>query len=250
MHVLFIVGLAHAGFSCSLPQEVVAAALVSQFGVESVEDLGCGSAQKLISQLEPTAPTNVFYLSPLIYNGGDVTSDGKNSGGVSGFQGRRDALACLQTAPLLEDLERWTHWELIYEPTLGKLSEFLQKEAVLAPDSEQIAALELPTGALIRISPNSSMSDFVKSLQSADYIGTSGHLVSMMVKAGTVRELPIQLLGNHVESALEEFSVEAKSDTDNWCQDAASMFVFQCLVRIPVKICQYVANGVSTLLFS
>ncbi len=248
------------------PQEVVAVAIETQFGVDSVETLGCGSVRKLLTQLDQVSVLNgVSYLSPLIYNGGEVVTaevqGDRISGGILGFQGRDDALACLRKAPLLEDLGAWSHWDLVYKPTLGNLSDFLQKEAVKTAHSsegEPVTALKLSPGTLVRICPNSSTSDFVKSLQSADHIATAGHLVSMVVKTGSVCDIPIQLLGSHIESALEEMSAEIQSGgsaysdigeyADDRHQDVASMFVFQCLIRIPMKICQYVANGVSTSL--
>ena len=44
-----------------------------------------------------------------------------------GHQTRDAALACLQNCPLLEDLERWSHWSLVFEPQHGNLKDFLQK---------------------------------------------------------------------------------------------------------------------------
>ncbi len=240
------------------PQGVVAAAITAQFAVDSVEDLGCGSVEKLLAQPHQVpATTSVFYLSPLVCNRSKAVPARGHTGGALGFQGREDALACLRRAPMLEDLARWTQWRLVFEPTLGKLSDFLRSEEnslIPPPENNRVVALELSLGILIRISPNSLMSDFVECLQSSDPIGTAGHLVSMIVKAGSVHGLPIQLLGSHVESALEVLSAGSKLEEstdeieDPKHESLASKFVFRCLIRIPAEICQYVAIGVSQLI--
>ena len=47
--------------------------------------------------------------------------------GILGHQTREQALACLQTCPLLDDLAEWSHWALVFEPELGGLKDFVQK---------------------------------------------------------------------------------------------------------------------------
>ena len=52
---------------------------------------------------------------------------GKREVGMLGQQTRDAALACLQRCPFLEDLEKWSHWSLVFEPQYGSLKDFLQK---------------------------------------------------------------------------------------------------------------------------
>ena len=47
--------------------------------------------------------------------------------GVLGHQTKDKAMAALQNCPLLDDLAEWTHWELVFQPELGGLKEFVQK---------------------------------------------------------------------------------------------------------------------------
>lgn len=44
-----------------------------------------------------------------------------------GHQTKERALACLQNCPLLEDLADWSHWDLVFQPELGPLKDFVQK---------------------------------------------------------------------------------------------------------------------------
>ena len=238
------------------------AAVKLQFGVDSVEDLGCGTVEKLMTeqemlQLQPTSI--VSYLTPLFLNGAeDLAQDGRmtdSSAGILGFQESEDAIACLQKAPLLEDLKQWSHWDVIYKPYIGDLAEFLQSEAVQSIHMQNtVLAMELTPGHLIHICPTSTISDFIRAIEAADPVDTAGHLVSMVVKAGSVHEIPTQLLAKHVETGLEKMSANRQisatsiSEAEGQKEDIASEFVFHCLKRIPAKICHVLANGVRNFL--
>ena len=40
---------------------------------------------------------------------------------------REQALVCLQNCPLLMDLAKWSHWDVVFRPTLKDLKDFIQK---------------------------------------------------------------------------------------------------------------------------
>ena len=238
---------------------MVASAIKLQFGVTSVEDLGCGNIDKLMAEEESlqhqtsSSTPVIAFLSPVLVN--DEPSEAslqqvaQPTVGVLGHQTRDDALEILQKAPLLKDLTEWSHWELVYKPQLGNLSDFLYKEASKAgaKSSSFVHALELSPGKLLRICPDSSIQDFIEAVEASDPIGTAGHLVSMIVKRGSVREVSMQLLANRVETALEKLRASTAM-ADDWSPsgDAATKFVFDCLLRIPLKICNIVASVVCT----
>ena len=238
---------------------MVATAIKLQFGVTLVEDLGCGNIDKLMAEEESlrhqasSSMPVIAFLSPVLVN--DEPGEARVAQptvGILGHQTREDALDILQKAPLLEDLTEWSHWELVYKPQLGNLSDFLYKEASMAgaKNSNLVHALELSSGKLLRICPNSSIQDFIEAVEASDPIGTAGHLVSMIVKRGSVREVSMQLLASRVETALEK--LRASTDmADNWNQsaDIATRFVYDCLLRIPLEICNIVASMVCTTLY-
>ena len=235
------------------------AAITLQFGVTSVEDLGCGNVEKLMAEEEslqqqaPSVPT-ITFLSPLLINDESSESglqpEAQSPVGTLGHQTRQDALKTLQKAPLLEDLSEWSHWDLVYKPQLGNLSDFLMKEASTAGPQRGslVHALELSPGKLLHINPDSSLQDFIAAVEVSDSISTAGHLVSMIVKRGGVREVSMQLLANRVETALEKIcgSCAAANGPNARHQptDVAAKFVFDCLLRIPMKICSIVASVV------
>lgn len=212
----------------------------THFGVETFQDLGCGSVSKLIndSQLAYQQSTPVRYMEPLILN------ENKPSGyiaqahvGILGHQTESDALACLKRAPLLEDLREWSHWDLIYKPQFGSIESFLERQ------QEEVCALEVSPGKLLRIDPNSAVSDFVSSLDpvNPNPIKAAGHLVSLIVHRGSIQNVSPQLLANHVATSFEKML--ARSDELSSLK-MVTEFVHDCLIRIPLKICIGLANEV------
>lgn len=222
--------------------------VTSQFGVESFEDLSCGTVYKIISECQDSQQvvhaSALSYLSPLLLNGDISFQESKHGVGVLGHQSREDALSCLRSVPLLEDLKEWSHWELVYQPEHGDLEVFLQTELECRPASA-VHALEVAPGRLIRISPNSSTSDFIAALNTEcpDPINAAGHLVSLIVERRSTRDISVQLLASHVTTCLERI-VASHSSEEEEASDAAAQFVYSTLIRIPFKLCKLLANEV------
>ena len=162
--------------------------------------------------------------------------------GVLGHQTPSAALECLRAAPLLEDLAEWSHWDLVFRPQYGPLSDF-----ILGPSTRgEISALEISPGKLIKISPGSSIQDFYKAVDSFDATNAAGHLVSLVVTRGNTRDISVQLLASHVLASLQRRLAECEGGEG--CEEnegAVTGFVFACLTRIPVRICELIANEVS-----
>ena len=226
-----------------MSQDAVSACVTSQFGVDTFEDLSCGSVHKIISESQDSHQAfhaaAVTYLSPLLLNGGICLQESKQSVGILGHQSKEDALSCLRSTPLLEDLKQWSHWELIFQPQHGQLEEFLQSELSCDPASA-VHALEISPGQLLRIDPNSSVTDFVTALNrdSPDPIEVAGNIVSLIVKRGSTKNISIQLLARHVTTCLEK--MVASHETS----DIASKFVYHTLIRIPFKLCKLIVSEV------
>ena len=64
--------------------------------------------------------------------------------GLFGCQSLEDALWCLQSAPLLEDLAEWSHWSMVFEPEHGNLKAFLERN----PGTEKYLDMIFPQLAL------------------------------------------------------------------------------------------------------
>lgn len=167
--------------------------------------------------------------------------------GVLGHQSRDEALSCLENAPLLEDLSEWTHWELVFQSKFGSLSDFLLgKSSTEKAGRSCITVLEVAPGKLLKISHDSTIQDFYTAVNSFDAIRSSGHLVSLIVTRGNTQGISPQLLANHVTSSLERRVAEEDDKAEG--ENAVANFIFQCLLRIPIKLCELVATEVSNMI--
>lgn len=170
-----------------------------------------------------------------------------NKGSIHGFQTKEDAIAAIQSTPLLEDVSLWTHWDDVFrgEPSkLGDLKSFLENEGILMNAGKSTSAnygplvvIETSPGVLLRLTTITSIDLCNQSINVGDAVGAAGHLASMVVVNGGVSNTPVALLANHVQSSLA--SMAAREGHDR-CSD----FVLNCLVRLPSNLAQTVGAKV------
>ena len=79
---------------------------------------------------------------------------------------------------------------------------------------------------------------FAAAAKSGDSVNTVGHLVSLVVKDGP-RNIPLALLSNHMETALNMMGVASDH------RDVIG-FILECLEAAPLQIGQAVVRQVST----
>ena len=202
----------------------------------SVAALQCGTIEKLIidaRQEHPSSDIPVVAYQTLLVDRKLVTLSQRR---LLGPKTPNDALLYLKQAPLLEDLASWSHWDLVFASSLGDITMFLNTHA-----KGSVYALELSPGRLVRIESSSSVADFVKAVKDANAIEAAGHLVTMVVRGGNVHDIPKQLLANYIQSKLEEL-VAASTSFEH--SNVAALFIFSCLIRIPLHICQFLAPEV------
>ena len=238
--------------NCSL-QETVSATLKLQCSVTTVDQLCCGSIEKLISDVSDktgagtATHSSVTYLAPLLVNGASKDCLKQQSCltplGALGHKTRDEALSCLSRAPLLEDLASWSHWDLVFQPQHGDLAKFIEEEGPCCG----LHVLEVSPGVLLRVDPQASHQRFLEAVEARDPINTSGQLVSIVVQQGSVHEVSMQLLGSHVQTALDRMTSESAQSGQTSGQQTlpATEFVYCCLLRIPLRICQFLAKEVS-----
>lgn len=223
-----------------------------QCRVAKVDQIYCGSIEKLISDVavKERAEVNtanqqcVTYLAPLLMNGANdsdarVTERLRQSTGALGPKSASDAVACLQCAPLLEELAGWSHWDLVFKPQHGELPGFIEREG----PKNGLNALEVSPGTLLRVDPDPSQQKFLEALEANDPINTAGQLVSLVIQQGSVHEVSMQLLGKQVQTSLEKLMCH--SDECSADRTALAMqFIYRCLTRIPHKISCFLSKEV------
>ncbi|XP_014916077.1 uncharacterized protein LOC106964848 isoform X1 [Poecilia latipinna] len=218
-------------------------ALRSHYKVRDSRDLGHGTLQMLAGLVKKQIEhfgggvSSVYYESALLakHSKSSVES-GYELVGRLGEMSKAQALASLLCCPLLEDLNIWSQWELIFKPSFGPLKDFIETNAA----NTGLAALEVTPGLLLRITTDTGHKHFTNAVATLDPIGTAGHLVSMVTAYG-IDNAPTALLANHMENSLAAAVAEedlSKAEEDVTCYSRVANFLLQCLTRIPTRTCQ------------
>ncbi|XP_041376442.1 protein NO VEIN-like isoform X2 [Gigantopelta aegis] len=243
--------------------ELIEGALKSQFSTTDVKHLGHGNIHRLVTAADKPGKHKareyrVIYEAAVCYNSRCNTSQKRV--GVLGNMTRDQALMCLHNCPLLADLEKFSHWSLVFEPEHGKLKDFIQKyggmhtislEGGQKTITTDIQALEVKPGKLLKLASQTSTEKFGAALALNDVIGTCGHLVSLVVSNKGLENMPLALMANHMKTALYKLhasSVIAQSPgappLNSSETDPAVCFVLACLTVLPLRICLAVADQV------
>ncbi|XP_051770945.1 uncharacterized protein wu:fj29h11 [Ctenopharyngodon idella] len=145
------------------------------------------------------------------------------------------ARASLLSAPLLQDLQEWSQWELVFQPNHGPLKDFIDKYC----GKTELLALEVSPGVLLRVTADTGDKHFSEAAQALDPVGTAGHLVSIVVADG-IPNTPTALLANHMESALNVAVAqeEIRLGEDGYSYGAVARFVLECITQMPTRICK------------
>uniref|UniRef100_A0A1A8UKW3 HTH OST-type domain-containing protein n=1 Tax=Nothobranchius furzeri TaxID=105023 RepID=A0A1A8UKW3_NOTFU len=219
----------------------IESALRSHYRVRDSRDLGYGSLHTLAGLLQRQQKLPGGGLSPVYYESALLAKNSKSSSesgsvGRLGEMPRDQALASLLSCPLLEDLNQWSQWELIFKPLHGSLKDFIERHAA----NTGLAALEVTPGLLLKITTDTGDKHFSSAAAALDPVGTAGHLVSMVAADG-IDNAPTALLANHMENALA--AAVAKEDVssaeeDVTCYSRVATFLLTSLTRIPTRTCQ------------
>ncbi|XP_067859939.1 uncharacterized protein wu:fj29h11 isoform X2 [Heptranchias perlo] len=236
----------------------IEAALRSQFRVKDSKELGHGTLSNMVKMVQRQTKSHsdhnnprslVLYEATLFVKESSYSStDSSRSVGLLGDLSKESALSCLLNAPLLEDLAEWSQWELVFEPQHGSLKDFIEKHcgkkaAQLSVENSAVLndliAIEIKPGVLLRLTTNTGPELFAQAVKSRDPAGTAGHLVSIVTADG-LRNAPLALLANHVETALAAIGgLEANFlETEGVSSHLSAKFILDCLIRIPVRLCK------------
>ncbi|XP_032900561.1 protein NO VEIN-like isoform X2 [Amblyraja radiata] len=236
----------------------IEAALRSQYKVKDSKELGHGALPNMIKMVQCRAKLNTDHNSSqslvlyeatfFVQEPSYCITETNNCVGLLGELSKEQALTCLLNAPLLENLSQWSEWELVFEPQHGSLKDFIErhcgeKATQLSveglPVLNDLIAIEIKPGVLLRLTTDTSPELFAQAVKSHDPIGTAGHLVSIVTADG-LRNAPLALLANHVESALATLGSSEGSylGAERLSSDQSAKFIIDCLVRIPIRLCK------------
>lgn len=210
-------------------------------------------------------------------NSADFEYDIEHKVGSLGPVTTKDAIEVLLKAPMLTDLDSWSHWDLIYAPSLGPLLVWLLNEV----NTKELFCLVIKSGKIIRLDHSATIDSFLEALLKGSSLETAVKLLSLLALYGGERNIPLSLLKCHANKAfhvLLENSVEeelpynqysivqehfltkpvAAEDVKmfgNLSHDlnrdrnkvnkgvvSASRFVLDCLGYVPTEFCSFAAS--------
>ncbi|GAV66160.1 DUF3883 domain-containing protein [Cephalotus follicularis] len=111
----------------------------------------------------------------------------------------KDATEILRRAPMLSDLNSWSHWDLIFAPSLGPLVGWLLNEV----NEKELLCLVTKDGKVIRIEHSATLDSFLEAAIQGCAFQTAVNLLSLFALAGGKRHVPLSLLKCHAQHAFE-----------------------------------------------
>ncbi|KAK9138346.1 hypothetical protein Sjap_008940 [Stephania japonica] len=200
----------------------------------------------------------------------DMKVDSCDRVGDLGSVSTKEALECLLKAPLLSDLQSWTHWNNVFAPSLGSLLEWLSKESC----TKELLCLVTKDGKIIRIDHSASVDEFLDALLKGSSFQTAVKLLSLYALYGGKQHVPLSLLKSHAQrgmevilkSSVDRAAMQSRCDelngettvnlpalmhikkgdpSDNQFNEPvylAARFVLECLVHLPSEFCSFAAD--------
>ncbi|KAL9667858.1 hypothetical protein QQ045_002227 [Rhodiola kirilowii] len=153
-----------------------------------------------------------------------LKTDLLRSSGVLGHKTSKDATETLLKAPMLFDLHAWSHWDVVFAPSLGPLVEWLLDEV----RSEKLLCLVTNGGMVIRINHLATTSSFLEAARQGSAFHTAVELMSLFCLIGGKKHVPMFLIKNYAQQA---FKVILKNATDDF--NMPDMQIFDNIGKSP-----------------
>ncbi|XP_057958300.1 protein NO VEIN isoform X2 [Malania oleifera] len=129
----------------------------------------------------------------------EFRTDGCSKTGITGPVTSKDAIEVLLRAPMLSDLLLWSHWDLIFAPSLGSLVEWLLNDVNI----KELLCLVTKDGKVIRIDNSATVDSFLEVLLQGSSFQTALKLLSLFSLFGGIKHVPLALLKSHACLAFE-----------------------------------------------
>ncbi|KDP39349.1 hypothetical protein JCGZ_01106 [Jatropha curcas] len=182
----------------------------------------------------------------------------------------KNAIEVLLGAPMLSDLSLWSHWDLIFAPSLGPLVGWLLSEV----NTQELLCLVSKDGKVIRIDQSANADSFLEAALQRSSFQTAVQLLSLLSLAGGEKHVPSSLLKCYARHAFDAIlknhleNVEVQDNNNcslpgklvdgiannlsgelhknliqmNQTVPAASRFILDCLGYLPSEFCGFAAG--------
>ncbi|GKU97667.1 hypothetical protein SLEP1_g10782 [Rubroshorea leprosula] len=111
----------------------------------------------------------------------------------------KDALDVLLRAPMLSDLISWSHWDVVFAPSLGPLVVWLLNEV----NAKELLCLVTKDGKVVRIDHLATLDSFLQAALKGSSFETAVELLSLFSLSGGVKHLPLSLLRCYAHQAID-----------------------------------------------
>ncbi|KAM2711144.1 hypothetical protein EV1_031292 [Malus domestica] len=111
----------------------------------------------------------------------------------------KDAIEVLLRAPMMSDLNLWSHWDLLFAPSLGPLLPWLLKEV----NTDELLCLVTKDGKLIRLDHSATVDSFLEAALQGSSFQTAVRMLSLFSLVGGEKHVPVSLLKIHIQHAFE-----------------------------------------------
>ncbi|XP_022722630.1 uncharacterized protein LOC111279838 isoform X2 [Durio zibethinus] len=213
---LLIVFISQASYNLQdnqiITKEVINALLMKQFPLFNFKVKENGSMEDFLEVVEKSkndiSSKCVIFSASLLgmcHNGdSSVYDENFSSENVSMVKSvaSKDAMAVLLRAPMLSDLNSWSHWDVLFSPSLGSLTLWLLNEV----SAKELLCLVTKDGKVIRIDHSATMDSFLEAALKGSAFETALKLLSLCSLTGGMKHLPLALLKRHAHMAFEVLS--------------------------------------------
>ncbi|KAK9665674.1 hypothetical protein RND81_14G128100 [Saponaria officinalis] len=141
----------------------------------------------------------------------ELATDNVHKVGYLASSTSRDAIELLLRAPYLSDLISWSHWDLIYAPSLGPLVQWLLTEVKV----KDLVCVLTRHGKIIRIDHSASGEMLFQAIVQESAFQVAVQLLSLFTISGGRRHVPLSLLKCQARQGFEVIMANSKKDTSD-----------------------------------
>jgi hypothetical protein len=111
----------------------------------------------------------------------------------------REAINCLLRAPMLSDLHIWSHWDLLFAPTLGSFVRWLLTSGPI----QELSCIVTADGRFIRVDPSATVDQFLEAIVQRSPFQVALKLLSLLYIYDGSTNTPMSLLKCYAERAIK-----------------------------------------------
>ncbi|XP_052207754.1 protein NO VEIN isoform X2 [Diospyros lotus] len=198
----------------NITEQMISTLLMWQFPAVSFTLVEHGSLRDSIQKLreKKNISTHVLFSATLLGKHVQDSSSEKDLSKTVGLESKiadkagnvaffttKDAIEVLIGAPMLSDLHSWTHWDLIFAPSLGPLVGWLLNQVNI----KELLCLVTKDSKVIRIDHTATTDSFLEACLQGSSFRTAVSLISLLSLYGGEGHTPLSLLKCHARQAFE-----------------------------------------------